>query len=133
LSKLQLPPEQVPVSHGLFVLQSELAVHSTHSKLLLHFVPPEHVPQLPPQPLSPHFLPSHCGSHMHVPLVHRPGLPPAALHAVVLGAFAAMHALRMHAPTLQSFVSALQSSFALHSTHCPKPTHLPPFGQGIGS
>jgi hypothetical protein len=120
LLKVQFPPvEQVPDSHGLLDLQSELVRHSTHWKLLLHFVPPVHVPQLPPlpQPLSPQRLPSHCGSHAQLPLEHLPGLLPDAVHIVPFEALAVPQRLLLQVPTLQPSVRSLQSAGASHCTH----------------
>jgi hypothetical protein len=58
---------------------------------------------------------------------------PDAVHVVLSGAFPAMQLLSMQTPTLQPVVRALQSPAPVHATHFPKPTHLAPFGQGIGS
>jgi hypothetical protein len=57
-------PEQ-PQSAGHVVQVSDAvqapSPHPTHCPLALQASVPEHVPQLPPQPLLPHCLPEHWG------------------------------------------------------------------------
>jgi hypothetical protein len=55
--------------------------------------------------------------HWHAPLAQVPGLPPAAVHCMELGALLAMHVLPMQTPTLHPWVMALQSAFVAHCTH----------------
>jgi hypothetical protein len=92
-------------------------VHEHVQTPLVQFWPAPHVPQLPPHPLGPQFLPAQFGTHVQTPLVqvwfaeHVPQLPPQPLSPQVLPAQFGTH---VQIPLVQvwpvgQFVAALHS------------------------